>query len=365
MKLLNLSFLSFYRYNRLMIAKDDGLHLPISQIDGRQRPIRCIISAREDGKTTLIVCKAFDAFRKNKQTAIFFQRNIIDVSDFYVSSIMDTIKKWRGVSLEPRYSARDRDSGVLPIYIGDDLFLVIIALAVPKRRFKSLVIPNPSLFFTDEMIIDRRNGEKYLAGEAFRAKEAYSTFYREGSNIPWYLCGNPYSLWNPYFKDWGINPNEVAHKRMIDKGNVSVWYHELNPLLKEKILAKNPTYEFDVDYFKYALEGRAINDENARIKQNCPKNYSLVCSFYFDKSFYHVYRNQLFDVNNRYWVGESKDPARKTLCFDFGDLMSGVSLFSRCERERFAGLANAIRNRKVDYQNISCENAFEEIYNYL
>ena len=345
--------------------KDDGLHLPVSVIDGHQKPIRCIISAREDGKSTVVNCKTFDLFKRNKATSIYFKRDIISISDMYINSIFDTIEEWRGIKLEPRYSARGRDSGVCPIYVGDDLFIVIIALAVPKDRYKSLVVENPGLFFSDEVIIDRRSGEKYLANEAFRAKEAYSTFYRRGTNVPWYLCGNPYSLWNPYFKDWGINPNDLARQKFIDKNNVSVWYHELNPLLKEKILKKNPTYEFDVDYFQYALEGKAINDANARIRERCPNNYSLVCSFYFEKTFYGVWRNQLFDMKNRYWVGEIKNGLRRTVCFDFGDLMNGVSLFSRAERDRFVGLANAIRNRAVEYQNISCENAFEEIYTYL
>lgn len=364
MYMLIFAFLSFYRYNSLML-KDDGLHLPISIIDGHQKPIRCIISAREDGKSTIVNLKSFDAFKKNKATSIYFKRQIISISDMYIQSIFSTIEDWRGIKLEPRYSAQERNSGVVPIYIGSDLFMVIIALSVPKDRYKSLVIQNPALFFSDEVIIDSRAGEKYLAREAFRAKEAYSTFYRRGSNVPWYLCGNPYSLWNPYFKDWGIDPSELAKKKFIDKGNVSVWYHELNPLLKDKILKKNPTYEFDVDYFQYALEGRAINDANIRLRANCPNHYSLVCSFYFDKQFFGIWRNQFYDYNNRYWVGEIKNPMRKTLCFDFGDLMNGVSLFSRAERDRFAGLANAIRNRAVEYQSIACENAMEEIYNYL
>ncbi len=349
-----------------MVHKLDNLHFNCSSIDGFQKPINIVVSPREDGKTTSAILKAWDAFEKRHATCILFKRLKVDVTDFYIKSNFDIVQKFKGKAPAFRYRQKDLDSGVIPVFVGDYMAFLVVALAVPKARYKSLFVPNPSMFISDEMIIDKRRGERYLSDEAFRAKEAYTTFYREGSRVPWYLFGNPYSLYNPYFQMLGVDGRELARKGTIAGSNFVARYHKLNPLLVEQILAKNPLYEFDDDYFDYAVKGVAVNDVNIRIREAMPQNYSLAFCIYQDGIMYGVYRNNEFDKNNRFWVGVVKNPNnKKVIAFDFGDLAQGVTLFTRVERERFVGFANAMRNRRVEFQSILCNNVMEEVYGLL
>lgn len=346
-----------------MAHKLDNLHFTCSSIDGYQKPYNIVVSPREDGKTTSAMLKAWDAFEKRGATCILFKRFVVDVTDFYIDSIFKPINKFRGKHPVYAYKQSDMKSGVCPIYVNDRMFALVVALAVPKSRYKSLVVENPSMFISDEIVIDKRRGEKYLSDESFRAKEAYTTFYREGSRVPWYLFGNPYSLYNPYFHMLGVDGRELARKGIITGNNFVANYHQLNPLLVAQITEKNPLYEFEDDYFDYAVKGVAVNDANVRVREAMPQNYSLAFCIFQNGVMFGVYRNNEFDANNRFWVGEVKNPnTKKVIAFDFGDLAQGVTLFTRVERERFAGFANAMRNRRVEFQNILCNNVMEEVY---
>lgn len=93
--------------------------------------------------------------------------------------------------------------GVVDVTVNDKPFCRFIALSNPKGRIKSLHYDDPYAIFFDEFIVDNRNGEKYLADEANRFKELYNTFNRfavkHGHRLKCYFCGNPYSVYNPYY----------------------------------------------------------------------------------------------------------------------------------------------------------------------
>lgn len=345
----------------------DNLHFNTSAIDGTQKPICFAVSGREDGKSTTAHLKAYDKFKQNRATTIVFKRLITDITPLGVESMFAPIEKFRGVSLHPKYRKDDISNGVCPIMVDGSMMYLIIALAVPKTRYKSLVVNNPAFFLFDEFICDTRAGEKYLPSEVFRFKEAYSTFYREGSNVKCYFFGNPYSLYNPYFLEYGISPSELASKRLITGANWVAQYHALNPELAKRILDKNPLHKFDDDYFKYAIEGQAINDMNVRIMSSQPRDFMLSCVFLFEGRYYGLWRSKVYDFNLMYWVGhiENLSKERKVFCFDFKDLCEGSMLFNRMERERFSGFVRAMRARRVAFEDLSCNNAMEEIYHYL
>lgn len=345
----------------------DNLHWNSSKIDGTQKAIRFAVSGREDGKSTTCILKAWNGFKTKGGTTIVFRRLISDISEFYIESLFKPIKKFTNDNPVYKFSKKDISLGVVPVYVNKKMIFLIVALAVPKTRYKSYVIENPYMFLFDEFICDTRAGEKYLAKEVFRFKEAYSTFYREGANVPCYFLGNPYSLSNPYFIAYKIDARKLARERILTGPNWVCEYHALDPELIKMILAKNPLHQFGDDYFQYAIQGIAVNDQNIRINPVRPNGFKLSCAIVYDSITYGVYRNTSYDLNTRFWIGkiQEKEAQRKTICFEFADLADGVSLFSRSERERFVGLANAIRLRKVDYETIDANTAMEEIYHYL
>lgn len=346
------------------------MHFSSSRIDGTQKKYRFAISAREDGKSTTLAMKAYNVFTKNYGTTILFKRLIADVSDLYIESLFKPFEKFRKPI--PYYWRKgDKKEGLIPIYdTAGHIIYLIVCLNVPKSRYKSVIVENPALMAFDEFIIDTRAGERYLKGENFRLEEAYKTFYREGANIPLYFFGNPYSLYNPYFIHHGINPRELASKRFLNPPNKD-WcaeYHELDPRLVEDILRRNPTHEFDTDFFQYAIKGVAINDKNIKIIEKQPQGFYLSCAFMYESRIYGLYRSRDFSAELRYWVGEIKQEdinGRRLFCFDFKDLVDGARLFSRSERDRFVGLVWAMRNKQVAFENLACDYALEDIYPYL
>ena len=347
----------------------DDMHFSSSRIDGTQKKIRFAISAREDGKSTTLAMKTYNKFVNEKATTILFKRFVNDVTPLYIDSLFKPFKKFRK-AIVYTYRKGDIENGVIPVYtLQGDMIFLIVCLNVPKARYKSLVVENPALMAFDEFIIDTRAGEKYLRDEAFRVKEAYKTFYREGANIPLYFFGNPYSLYNPYFLEYGVNARELAEKRFLNPKNED-WcaeYHELDPRLVADILKRDPTHKFDDDFFKYAIEGIAINDKNVRLIEKQPQGFSLSCVFLFEGRFYGIYRTMDYFADPRFWVGmvEYDKIKRRVFCFDFKDLCKGARLFSRSERDRFTGLVFAMRNRQVAFENLACNYAVEAIYPFL
>lgn len=93
--------------------------------------------------------------------------------------------------------------GIVDVMVDNRPFCRFIAMSVPKARIKSLRYDDPAYLIMDEFIVDNRNGEKYLPDEANKFKEIYNTFLRfatkHGHRLKCYFCGNPYSVYNPYF----------------------------------------------------------------------------------------------------------------------------------------------------------------------
>lgn len=347
----------------------DDMHFSSSRIDGTQKKVRIAISAREDGKSTTLAMKSYSKFVNEKKTTILFKRFVNDVTPLYIDSLFAPFKKFKK-AIPYTYRKGDIENGVIPVYaVSGGMIYLIVCLNVPKTRYKSLVVEEPALMAFDEFIIDTRAGEKYLKGENFRVKEAYKTFYREGSNIPLYFFGNPYSLYNPHFMAYGISGSELAKKRFLNPPDKD-WcaeYHELDPRLVDDILKRDPTHEFDDDFFQYAIKGIAVNDKNIRIMETQPQGYKLSCVFLFEGHYYGIYRTYDYFADPRFWVG-MVDPSqinRRVFCFDFKELVTGSCLFSRMERERFSGLVLAMRNRMVAFQNLACDYAVEAIYPFL
>ena len=355
--------------------KLDNKHIDFSAIDGRNKPINLIVSEREAGKTTFFhVIKAKPAFLAGRPT-ICVRRQQVDITDAYVYSLLSIQNKFLGEDEKPFkffWKKGDAAQGFLKVYLDEDqtqLAYVVVALSTPMSRLKSLFIPNPAFMLTDEFICNTRLGEKYLKDEAMKWKEIYTTFYRESSSaMKAYFLGNPYSLYNPYFVSFGINPKELVKNHFVVNESVAAQFHDLKPELKEWILSRNPLYQFEDAYTRYALEGQAINDENIKIVDKLPPNYRMDFVFYVDGKYIAVYANNDYtDFENRFYVGfvNNVGARQSVYCFDFKDLIARSSLISRNDRDRFSRFKRAVNARAVAFQSLECDYLVEETYTEL
>lgn len=342
--------------------KRDNLHFNFSKVDGYNKPFNAIISPREDGKSTSFwLDKAYPAFKKGR-TTIVLRRRGVDITEKYINSIGLIIQKFVRPDFRLSFKVSQFHEGIVDVYADDELFFSVVALSCPLQRIKSLMQPDPAYIFFDEFIINVRMGEKYIPDEWFKIKEIYNTFYRESSKtLKFYACGNPYSLYSPILSAQGYSPKDVWKKGIAVYGNFLVDYHKLNPELEKIILEKNPLYEFESDYFDYALSGKAINDRGISI---APFNgesrlYFLIV---IEGKRLAIWRKPDYT----FWVGHHEgDTRRDIISISIDDLYQGTRLFDNEMKMRLRLFKGYFNYKKIEYEDLECYYLIEGIHSLL
>lgn len=347
----------------------DDLHYSFSKIDGYNKPFNFVVSEREDGKTTAFhVTKARKAFEKTGRPTVVLRRLTVDITDAYIDSIAEILSKF-GPDPHLKYKTGALKEGIVPVYSDGRIRYLIISISLPMNRIKSLFVKDPAYFLFDEFICNTRLGEKYAPSEGFKIKEIYNTYYREASTTPkFYALGNPYSLYNPLFEEFGIGRKDLQKGGIASRGEWAVEFHDLDPRLKERILAKNPLYKFEDAYTRYALEGQAINDSNVWIMEKRPSGYSLSFAMTIEGKTFGIWRRGIAQLDEglpSFYVEEMPQGIGKrkdVYCFDFSDLFGGSRLVSATDRNRLAHFRMAIGSRDVAFSTLACDYLVEEIY---
>lgn len=349
----------------------DNIHWSWRNIDGYNKPFNFGMSPREPGKTDCTWWeKIYSQWYYNKKPWMYVVRQSVEITEAMIQDICDTINKWSVDRVEFRYTKGNFKDGIVDVRIGDDLFFRIVSLSIPLRRIKLAKIPNIGGVFMDEYIIDPRSGEKYLPNEAFKIKEAYTTWRRsyEGKGfLKWYFAGNPYSLFNPLFVDWGVDINKLRKGETYVGDMYVIHWGVLSPELRAYLLEKNPLYQFDEDYNQYALEGTAVNDRNIKLGE-MPMNYQLQFVLRWEKKNIGIFKNNFIDdLSDRYYCQflDEVSAKRTIYAFDFKDMIERTILLSLDERERLQRFKTAMRKRSVVFKDINVYYFIEEIYKNL
>lgn len=350
--------------------KTDNIHYTFNSIDGYNKPINFVVSPRGDGKTTaFLIGKAWPAFINEGKATIVQRRYISDINEKYIESLAGVINKFTNANLELSYKMTQlKKDGVIDVFAeshGKRRIFTIVAMNTRLSNLKGLFQNDTKYWLCDEFICNPKMDERYLKGEAFKFKEAFNTLARENFGMKAYFLGNPYSLYNPYFQAWGIDPAKVANNRFVAGGKWVVEFHKLTDELREYYLKNNPMYEEGDTYTMYALEGTAILDRNINIVLQCPQGFDMMMAFMQNEKTYGIFRGYGDDMD--YWVGEVESISKKRhiMVFDFDDLEEGSAIFSRFERDQLCGFASAMRRRRVGYQNIVASYACQELYTLL
>lgn len=375
----------------------DNLHFNFRTIDGYNKQINIVISAREAAKSTAFnLDKAYAAWKKDRITTLYLVRQIVEISDALILSIQDNIlNKFTDDNVKFWYSKNAMRDGITDIYIltkhkekriekdkdGKDveieyeaeqkeLYMRILAVSISSRRIKQSLLKNVGFIVFDEFIVNGRNGEKYLKNETLKIAEIYTTYVREkseGKQLKMYFLGNPYSLANPVFNWLGIDTNKLKFGECYVGKNFVVQWYALSEGLKAKILAENPLYEFDEFYRSYAFDGKPVLDKNIKIVTQLPQHYNLKFVFKINFQFIGIYQNNYWeDKEDRYYcqfISSSDFSKRRTAyCFDFDELMNRCALISRDDLIKFSKFKAAMRKRDVAFSCVDCYYLVEEIY---
>ena len=325
---------------------------------------------REWGKSTgMWLFKIYSSWAKTGKPWIYLTRTCVEITESLIDTIFETnINKWLDKPIEPKYSANELKNGIVDVTVEGKTFIRIVSLSVKLRRIKLATLRNCGGIFMDEYIIDPRSGEKYVQGEAFKIKEAYTTWRRESDGIlRFYAAGNPYSLFNPLFMDWEVKSEDLLKSKgdfLVGDSWLIRWAN-LPEGLVAKIREVNPLYEFDADYSSYALDGNAINDANIRILGRQPQGYSLRFVLRAQGRNVGVYRNDVYkDGSFQYWVAfvDEISAKRTAWAFDLSELIDRTAMVGIEERMKLQGFKTAIRLRAVEYADVSAYYLIEEIF---
>ena len=346
----------------------DNIHWSWRPIDGYNKPFNFVMSPREPGKTDSTWWeKIYCDWYVTKRPWMYLVRQSVEITEAMIQDIEDIMNKWSIDEVKFKYTKGNFKDGIVDVKIGDELFFRVVSLSIPLRRLKLAKIPNIGGVYMDEYIIDPRSGEKYQPNEAFKIKEAYTTWRRsyEGKGfLKCYFTANPYSLFNPLFVDWDVDIGKLRKGQTYVGDMFLIHWGVLNPKLREYLLEKNPLYQFDEEYNQYALEGTAVNDANIRIGE-LPQNYSLQFVLRYQKKNIGIFKNKYIEsMSDQYFCQfiDEISAKRSIYCFDFADMMERTILLSLDEREKLQRFKEGIRKRLVVFKDINVYYFIEEIY---
>lgn len=351
------------------MKKRDSMHYSTRTIDGYNLPFNFIISPREAGKSTAIwLDKVYKAFKEKNQTSLILRRKIVHITDKYIEDIAKIINKFTDDNVILKYNKGAKKDGIIEVYIEKQLFITIVALSSDITAVKSTMIPNLRYIIFDEFICNPKFQESYLKGEYDKFREIYNTYQRESDKLTTYFLGNPYSLFNPYFLAMGVDTSLLKQGAIVsDRKSYVVECYQLTEELKKYILEKNPLYQFDDSYTRYAFNGEAVNDSNIPILNKRPDNFSLMFAFKNQNKYIGVYRNNWFVEGTYRFYAEivSKDylsKKRSVFVFDFEELVEGSVLLDINDKIRFQKIKDSIRKRLMAFNSIECYYLVVEIY---
>ena len=94
------------------IKEFDNLHLRLNKLNSYNKSFNCIVSAREAGKSTAYVTDIFRYFVQDRSTFIICKRKIKSLSEIYIESIIEIIKKFYDTTdIEFNYNKTELSKG--------------------------------------------------------------------------------------------------------------------------------------------------------------------------------------------------------------------------------------------------------------
>ena len=352
----------------------DNLHFTFREVDGYNKDITIVISAREPGKSTSFwLDKVYIPWKKDKRPWIMMCRHAVEMTEESLFTIQeqyinDFLPDDERISFTYNKTGLG-DKPIIDIRVNGDIFFRIVSLNAKMRTIKSNILPRARGAFMDEFIINPEFDEKYLPNEWKRVQESFTTWRRAAPDgkFKLYLLGNPYSLYNPVFMGLGVDITKLKRGGFYTGSQFVIQWALLNPLLREKLLKENPMLQLDEDYGHYALDGYATNDNNIRVNRK-PDNFALNIVVRFGDKYIGFYKNNYVDDGVDIFHCEfinNFSANRNVYAFNFEDMVKRSQLFTRDDKSKFYRFRLALSRNLVTFSSPAVYYMIIEIYKYL
>lgn len=370
----------------------DNMHFSWDNALSYNKTWNFAIGERESGKSVNSWIKLYNAFYYLGCPSIVLRRRIADMTSAYVDDIATLLNKF----LKPKYQIQllylkgDVSSGIADVHVGNatenyswaslktmPTFFRIIGLSTPMNRIKSMVLKNVRYMFADEIIANVRGGESYLPGdEHFLIKEIYTTYNREAEKpIKILGAGNPYSVYCPVFSGLGVDSSKLKPGAFVVGSDYVIDCFQTPPELKAEILRRNPMYQFDDSYKRYAFGGESINDQNIRLQKTEPQGFKLKWVFKLGKDYISIHQGKCdkrMKEPFKYWICkhhgdwlEKVSKRRRVIAFNYADMISGVVKWTPLDHQNLSAIKDAMAQRQVTYNCVDASYMLEDLESYF
>jgi len=340
------------------------IYLNLRALNGYNRPINCVLSARSCGKTTLIWNEL--ALKKGG-VLVYLVRDVNEINTLLETKVRETINKFS--SSRVRVVLRKKPSDFYAnIEIDGALKVWVFSLKVNTDKLKGIMIGKVNYLVLDEFIVNERQGNKYIKAEGFRFKEIWSTLSRENPKMKAYLFGNPYSIYNPYFVEFNFDVRKIHLGKIATNDKMAVYYFAPSPALLNRIKDENKLLSDNENdrYSQFALYGKQINDSNIPVSPIMPQHFTLRLAFKIEGKMLGVYRTTNFFEEYKYYLSYLiGSTSKEVITLDKCDLEKGEVLYSSSLRSKLSGLEVAYNHHQILYETIEANHAFERIYELL
>lgn len=351
------------------------------ETDGYNKIWNLFFTPRGVAKSTDMLRKIYNAFRKEGRPSVILVDKNIDITDTMIEDLQTQYLDWTGIELPFQYSTADVKTGVLNLYLNGKIFIRFHSFNTDVNKLKKLRLDDCKYFFVDEYIKNTRAGEHYAKDIFWKIKELFITYQRYvkkkelGDRIRIFLYGNVYSKFCPIHTCLGIPTEKLVPGAIIQDKDWIIQCYQMKPELKEYILKTNPMYKFDDAYKSFAFDGSNINDIGIRIVDKQPSKFRLTYIFKLNNRYLGIFKgyawNSFAEPDYFYWTcsydsNEGFSKRREVVCFDFSQLSEeGTVLCSNDYRGYLTLLKSAIQKRMITHQSTESAYMMEEIYQML
>lgn len=277
----------FYDETELLTKKD---------LAGKEPDIYLIESNRSDGKTTKILRRGLNCYKRGEQFGLIYryQYELKCAHEIFAKAlelekmndyIMESVPHANGLFYEILIGKID-ENGKVP---EKTTFGYAFGLNNPD----SLKKYSPLFENITEMLFDEFQTEsgKYLPKESDKLLSVLTTIARGGGQharkIKLFMCANKVSLMNPYYISFGIYKRKKADTHFL-RGNGWVAEFNFNPHASEAIKDTGFARAFsDSDYVQYATEDVYLHESEMFIEKPSGKS-SYICSILHASDWYGV-----------------------------------------------------------------------------
>lgn len=319
-----------------------------------------VVGGRGIGKTFGAKKRAITAAIKRGEQFIYLRRykeELKDARNTFMADIVDEFPDWdfryNGAQLEVSSGEhRNTPPKERPWFIAG----YFIALSTAQNK-KSVAYPKVKTIIFDEFIIEK-GAIHYLPNEAIAFNNFYLTVDRYKDKTKVYFLANSVTIMNPYFLEYGIEPDEMVKDKFIVKADGFVVAH-----FPDSAAFKAEVYETrfgrfikGTEYADYAVGNEfADNHESLIASKNSNSKYlfSLECH----TGTFSVWRNR----DDEYFVQE-KRPKTETLFTLVPEKMTADKILMSFNDRPLANMRGAFRSGRVSFDTAKTRNTFTEVF---